>query len=272
MWLALIGAVCAGAQTCDLTETPRITAIVNAGSFLPGPSAMNTIVTLGGANFQKPGQSRAAGALDLAGNRFPVELGCIAVEIAGQRAPLIYVDPTQINTQVPALASPGDVDVRVIANPGRDNERRSEPFRLQIGDQAPAFFRLLPTPCVAAVFANTATVAADPDLLPNVIGARAGQIISMFATGFGRTEPVFQAGEIVTAAAPLAKRVQVEINNSAAPDDHVLYVGLAPGSISGLYQINFRIPATLRGNSHNAIRVRIGEQLSPEGVTLFVAP
>jgi uncharacterized protein (TIGR03437 family) len=232
---------------------------------------MNTLVSIFGANFQKPGQSRAAGASDLTANGFPNELACVGVEIAGRRVPLAYIDPTQINVQVPTLATTGDTEVRVVINPGRSNEQRSAPFRLQIAEFAPAFFRLWPTPCVAALFAGTAQVAGDPGLLPGTVGPHVGDVITMFATGLGATDPVYQAGELPGSAARVTRRVQIEINGQPSPDDHVLYAGVVPGSISGLYQINFKIPIGTRGNSHNTIRVRVGEQLSPENTILFVA-
>jgi uncharacterized protein (TIGR03437 family) len=258
-------AACAAGQTCDLSGTPRITAAVNAASLFTGPVAMNTLVSIFGSNFQQPGQSRAVGVEDLADGR-----SCVAVEIAGRRVPVIYIDPTQINVQAPALAETGDVEVRVIANPGRENERTSEPFRLQIAEFSPAFFKLWPTPCAAAVIAGTAQVTGDPALLPDVLPSYVGDIITLFATGLGVTDPVYQAGEIPGGAAAVTRRVQIEFNGITAPDDHVLYAGLVPGSISGLYQINLRLPVGIRGNSHNTIRLRVGQQLSPGDVTLFV--
>jgi uncharacterized protein (TIGR03437 family) len=269
--LALASVWPVAAQTCDLTETPRITTIVNAASFLTGVSSMNAIVSLGGSNFQRPGQSRAAGAADLAAGRFPTELGCIAVDIDGVRAPLIYVDFTQINAQVPTFAPPREAQVRVIANPGRENELRSAPFLLQVRDQSPAFFRLLPTPCIASVLVD-GVLSGDPALLPNVRGVKAGEVVSLFATGLGQTDPVWQAGEIPNAAARVVRRVQVEFNDQPIPDDHVLYAGLVPGSISGLYQINIRIPRGINTNAHHTVRVRISDSLSLGASTLFVAP
>jgi uncharacterized protein (TIGR03437 family) len=270
--LSLGGSCLVHAQSCDLTERPRITAIVNAASFQTGPVAVNSIITLHGANFQKPGQSRAAGTADLADGRFPTELACVSVDIGGRRAPLIYVDPTQINAQVPTFGDPQDLQVRVVANPGRGNEIASDPAPLQIVEQAPAFFRLLPTPCIAAVFPESGQISGDPALLPNVRGARVGEIVVLFATGLGFTDPVWQSGEIPSAAAQVTRRVQIEVNGVAAPDDHVLYSGLVPQNISGLYQINLRIPPGMRANSHNTVRLRIGERLSADSTTLYIAP
>lgn len=269
LWTALV--LPAAAQTCDLTETPRVGGIVNAASFISGVTSINAIVSIGGSNFQRPGQSRAAGALDVAGGRFPTELGCIAVDVDGVRAPMIYVDATQINVQVPTFAPPREAQLRVIANPGRENERRSDPVLLQIREQSPGFFRLLPTPCIASVLTD-GVVSGDPALLPNVRGVRVGEIVSLFATGLGQTDPVWQAGEIPNAPARVVRRVQIEFNDNAIPDDHVLYAGLVPGSISGLYQINIRIPGGVAPNAHHTVRVRIGDSLSFGGSTLYVAP
>lgn len=267
----------APAQECGLTATPRIRTIQNAASYEERPIAANTLISVYGSNFQAPGGVRVVTQddLDANGNRFPNELACIAVEIAGRRAPILYVQVDQVNIQVPTMGDLGPVPVVVIANPGRPNELRSQAFHIEMAAASPGLFRFFPTPCVAARFPD-GTPAADPTLVPGV-GARkpaVGDIVSIYATGLGLTEPIFQAGEVTPLeAVHLRDQVTVELEGVAMDPEDVLYAGLTPGSITGLIQVNIRIAATARRNAENRIRVRIGGFASQgTAVTIPIAP
>lgn len=261
----------AAEQNCNLTTTPRVTSIRHGASFLEGPFALNTMITLGGSGFQRPGQNFTVEGQDLLDNRFPTQASCIAVEVGGRRAPITYADAVQINAQIPTLGDLGPVPVRVIANPGQPNELRSDAVNITLVENAPAFFRLLPTPCIAGVFQDGA-ITGDPSLLPFTKGAKAGEILSLYATGLGVTEPVYQAGEVPPAIAQVTMPIQLEWNGVVMDSRDILYVGLAPGNITGLYQINIRVPAVARPNVHNELRIRQGSRLSPENTTLYIAP
>ncbi|MBK5293687.1 MAG: hypothetical protein JJE04_18665 [Acidobacteriia bacterium] len=257
---------------CELTETPKVTALRNGASFVDGPVSLNTMISIGGTGFQAPGASRAVAGSDIVDGKFPAALGCIAVEIGGRRAPLTFVNYGQINAQVPSITDLGQVSVRVIANPGEANEKRSEPFMMTLQQTSPAFFRFLPTPCIAAVDAVTGQLAGDPDLLPGVKGSKVGDLISLFATGLGETLPFYQAGEISSGLSRLKDTVQIDWQGTMLRAEDILYAGLAPNSISGLYQINVRVPSTARVGVHNNLKIIAGGVLSPDGTTIYVAP
>ena len=255
---------------CTLTQAPRITTVKNGASFEEKAIGMNTMLSVGGANFQAAGASREAGRGDIIDGKFPAELGCVAVEIDGRRAPLTYVSANQINVQAPSNTGVGSVPVRVIANPGRTNELRSDVFNVQAASHAPAIFRYLPSTNAAAQFANSAVPAADPALVPGARKPRVGEIITVYLTGLGPTNPVYQAGEIPMAAAPSRDPVTVEFNGTVMSSTDVLYVGVSPQSISGLYQANIRIPTNARPNADNTIVFRIGSLASQPGVVIPV--
>lgn len=263
------------AESCNLTERPTITTVVNAASYLSSGFAANTLVTIGGRGFQPPGSNQAVEAIDLVDRKFPNSFACVAVEVGGRRAPVSFAGPSQINVQIPTVNTGTAVPVRVIANPGTSNERASDPVNINVVDYSPAFFRLLPTPCIVALNQD-GSLSGDPTLFTSlpVKGARVGEVVSMFATGLGLTEPVWQAGEIIGNQTPVRRRadISVEFNGTRLPDDQVTYVGLAPNLVSGVYQINIRIPANARTNQHNEVRIRAGSTLSPENTTLLVIP
>ena len=137
---------------------------------------------------------------------------------------------------------------------------------------SPAFFRFLPSLSIAAVDAVTGQSSGDPAVVAGARGARAGDVVSLFASGLGETQPFFQAGEIASGLARMKDAVQIEWQGTVLRTEDILYAGLAPGAISGLYQINVRVPATARAGAANVVRIRAGGVLSPEGTTIYVAP
>jgi uncharacterized protein (TIGR03437 family) len=260
------------AAECNLTGAPRVTSVRNGASFLEGSFALNTMISIAGSGFQPAGVSIAASEADIYEGRLTPQLACVAVEIAGERAYVTYADAGQINAQIPTVTALGSVPLRVILNPGTANERRSEPFAITLADYAPGLFRFLPSPAVAAVFASAGGLAGDPAAVPGAAKPRIGDVISIYATGLGVSEPVYQAGVLLgRAVAPRARdEVTVIFNGRVMDAADVLYVGLTPGSITGLWQINLRVPAFAAPGADNSVAVRVGGVSSPAGVFLPV--
>lgn len=255
-------------QNCNLSATPRITRTRNGASLAEGPFASNGMLIIDGTGFQAPSKDFAVDTLDFVDDKYPSSASCVAVEIAGRRAPITYVSAEQINVQIPTTTEQGSFPVRVIANPGQTNERRSDAVNIQLVDAAPAFFRLLPSEAAAAVMLD-GSIAGNPAQFSFAKAPKPGDTIILFATGLGFSDPVYQAGEIATAVAKLRQNAIVEWNGTALSAADVTYVGLAPFSISALYQINLKIPANARMDADNQIRIRIGNRTSPE-VKLYV--
>ncbi|MGH9783559.1 MAG: hypothetical protein ACRD88_05185 [Terriglobia bacterium] len=251
---------------CALTGTPAITGVVNSGSF-QAAVAPNSIVTIFGSGFAPQGTSRAVGRLGINETRYPTELACVAVEVAGVRAPVTFVNPTQLNAQLPSLTITGPVEVRVILNPGRPNEIRSVALAVPIQERAPAVFTFSGS-SIAAQHSDYVPVA-DPAVIATGRPARPGDLIILYGTGFGLTVPAFQAGEITDRTALLRDPVTVNIGGVSVRPEDVLYAGLAPGSISGLYQFNVRIPATVRLGDLPVVIV-VGGARTQMGVTIPV--
>jgi uncharacterized protein (TIGR03437 family) len=223
---------------CSISQRPMLRNVVNGASFQPGV-ALNSYITIYGSGFS-PSLKRQAGAGDIRDNKFPAELACIAVEIAGRRAPIGYVQSDQINAQAPTITDQGPVQVRVIANPGRPNELRSDVGTVQMSELQPALFTF--DGASAAARHADGTIVGDPARIPGSTPARPGETITLFGTGFGVSEPVYQAGEIPMAAARLRDPVGVTIGGVTLAAGDVAYAGLSPQSVSALYQFNVRVP------------------------------
>jgi uncharacterized protein (TIGR03437 family) len=191
----------------------------------------------------------------------------VAVEVAGIRAPVTFVSPTQVNAQLPSLTVTGPVDVRVILNPGRTNEIRGEGRSVTIQERAPALFTFDGS-SIAAQHSDFAPLA-DPAVIATGRPARPGDLIILYGTGFGLTVPAFQTGEIADRTALLRDPVTVSIGGVLLRPEHVLYAGLAPGSISGLYQFNLRVPEIGRQGNLPVVVV-VGGSRTQMGITIPV--
>jgi uncharacterized protein (TIGR03437 family) len=251
---------------CALTQKPSVKAVVNGASF---QSAWNggSMISVFGANFAAAGKSRAVTAADIVAQKFPQTLGCIAVAISGQNAPLAYVQQDQINLQAPLLTSAGQASVIVIANPGAPNELRSDPFSVTTQQAfAPALFTF-DGKSIAATNAGGTALVADPSLVQNAVPAKPGDIVVMYATGLGQTTPAYSPGDIASAAAQISSPVSITVGGVAVPASDVLYAGVSPQSICGLQQINVRLPATLP-NGPAAVLLSTNGAQSPTGATI----
>jgi uncharacterized protein (TIGR03437 family) len=111
---------------------------------------------------------------------------------------------------------------------------------------APAVF-LTDTQQAAVLHAGTSILADDAH------PAKPGEVLEMFGTGLGVTDPPVPAGQPAPANPQSIARVTplVSINNA---DAQVLFAGLAPG-FAGVYQVNFAVPAGVR-TGHNTLTVR----------------
>ncbi|MCC6362272.1 MAG: metallophosphoesterase [Bryobacterales bacterium] len=182
------------------------------------------LITVYGANLA-PGDATAA-ALP-----WPSTLGGVSATASGQPVPLLFVSRGQINAQLPFDVSPtATLEVSTPSGKG------AEPMR--VADAAPAIFRV-PTQQGLA----PAIVHLDGTLVTSSAPAAAGEWVSVYLTGLGAVAPPITAGRAAPAL-PLARAtaaVRVTVGGAAA---EVSFSGLTPG-LSGLYQINLKVPAAL---------------------------
>jgi len=229
---------------CGLTQKPAITGALNGASF-QGPWSSGSLMSVFGSNFGTTGSNRVISAGDVVADKFPQSLACIAVTINGQNAPITYVQQNQINLQAPALAGVGAASIVVIANPGAPNELRSDPFTVTTQQAlAPAIFTFNGN-SIAATSADGSKIIANASVVPGGVPARPGDIIVFYATGMGTTNPGFTPGDIPLAAAQVSSPVAITVGGVSVPPADILYAGVSPQSICGLYQVNFKLPASL---------------------------
>jgi uncharacterized protein (TIGR03437 family) len=182
---------------------------------------------------------------------------------------ITYVQTDQINAQAPANLGSGPVQVRVILNPDRPSQLPSDVATVQATSHSPAFFKFGTSNSIAAQHANFDTLA-SPSVVPGARPARPGDVVLLYGTGFGGTDPTYQAGEIVGGTARLRDTPTVVIGGITLAPADVQYAGLTPQSISGLYQFNVRIPPSVTPGDV-PVSVRIGGMETP-AATIPVAP
>ncbi|MDX2151078.1 MAG: choice-of-anchor V domain-containing protein [Bryobacteraceae bacterium] len=257
---------------CRVTARPSIRAIQNSASGAPG-LAWNAIASIFGSNFAVSGRRREARG---DGDRYPDELGCVAVFVEDRQVPITYIEDGQINFQAPTLTNilSGNVRVRVVVNRGRSNEQRSDDFLVPLQVYNPALFVFQGTTSIAALNQDFSFLV-DPAVLslPGARAARPGEIVQIFGTGFGPTDPFYQPGERVPPSRQtrVTEAFTVTVGGVTLAPEAISYAGLTPGSISGLYQFNLRLPAaTPAGNV--PIVIRMAGQSTQANISIPVRP
>ncbi len=262
---------------CSQPKKPTLRTVTNGASFQP-PFSSNAMITAFGTGFQASGLKRIVGLGDLENNNtsFPTVLACVAIEVTGPgipqpvRLPIAYVQQDQINAQAPEFVGTGPVNLTVILNPDKPNEFRSDVATLNTQQAfAPAFFLYPNSTSIAAQIGGTGTTVADPSVVPGGQSVKPGEIVTLYGTGFGDTNPLVPTGQLATGAAPLTNPITVTIGGTTLSPQDVEYAGASPGAVCGLYQFNVRVPSSTP-NGDIAVTISIGGVQTQSGVTIPV--
>ena len=236
-------------------QAPAYTAdsIVNASDYSPGPFAPNSVLSIFGSNLSwYTGEFSASQSTPAA----PVALSGVEVYVDNWPAPLLYVSASQINFLIPSGETPGSVTVHVV------REGTSGPFvSLTLVDGAPALF--------GGGSGFAIATHADGTLLTDASPGQPGEIVVVYATGLGPTDPDPEAGEIPQTAAPLhwLGSLSISLNGAALPSDAIEYAGATPGCV-GLYQLNLQLPQGVAADP--VIQVSMGTQSSSGSLKIAV--
>ena len=197
------------------------------------------------------------------------------VKVGGVYAPILAVRGSQINFQVPAETPTGPNQVIVLRNcNGDEPEAASPPVTVSVERASPGFFRYT-LMIAAARFADGVPVAHN-GMIQDELGrvsrpAQAGDIISVYGTGWGPTTKSTATGELVLEAAALLPEANpmVKLGGFTVPAENILYIGAAPGA-AGLYQLNMIVPS-LPGIGDRNIELTVYGKSSPVGPAIPVA-
>jgi uncharacterized protein (TIGR03437 family) len=227
--------------------------LVSAASLMASPIAPGQIATIHGSGLGPPTavgpQLKASGLLD-------TQVAETQVLFDGTPAPLLYVQDSQINLQVPySVAGLGAVEVEV---------RRGGVVKIRgtvpVVEAAPAIF--------TTGWGTGQAAALNEDGSVNSIfnPAPRGALVTLYATGEGQTDPPGVNGK--PSVSPFPKPLLPMSLRIGGDRAEVQFVGSAPGLV-GLLQINARVPEYV-GAGNQAVELVVGIARSQPGVTIAI--
>ncbi|MEZ5366197.1 MAG: hypothetical protein R2748_28640 [Bryobacterales bacterium] len=191
--------------------------------------------------------------------RATTSLGGVQVFFDDVAAPLIYAVNGQISVFVPfSVAGKKTTNVRV-----EQNGRTSLDVSLPVVDAAPGVFTLDQSGAGQGAILNQ-----DNSLNGANNPAAIGDIVALFGTGGGQTEPAGVDGR--PAGAPLPALLLPTKAFVDGIEAEVLYAGPAPTLVEGVLQVNLRIPSGVVPRDDVPVWIMQGKEVSQAGVTVAV--
>ncbi len=213
--------------------------VVSLGDYT-SPVAAGGLVTIFGRNL---------GTTSTASAPFPVLMGGSCVTLNNQPIPLIYLNPDNIDAQIPVGLAAGryPLVVRSIAN-----QSASTVTNVTVSKYAPAVMMIGTTPAIFHL--DGGLVSADNP-------ANRDEPLVIYATGLGPTH----GGQVITGqpspASPLAVTdpVSLYFGNPLYKQAGIIvdWSGLAPGVV-GVYQINARVPGFHISGDALPVTIKVG--------------
>ena len=249
--------------------------VEGAGLSVPPVTTLSVggIASVFGAGFGGPATFASIGQGDLVNGALPAQFMGVCVKVSGVKSPIFGVSDTQVNFQVPAVSG-NSASVEVAANCGTSHELASTGLSAQIAAAAPEFFYFQTNqdghnPVAAVDSLNNAYTGAA-NLFPGggTQPAQPGEYITVYATGFGATNPSVAPGVLAPGLARVSAPFTVFLNGQPLASANILYAGTTPSS-AGLYQLDFQVPANAP-NGDLSLAIKIGGIASPAGAYITV--
>ena len=180
----------------------------------------------------------------------PTSLGGVEVLFDGVAAPLLFAGPNQINAVVPYRVLTARSVVQIVTPSGTISGLAisNRPSQPEIFLAPPAAGQ--PDGLAAAINeAGSVNSAKNP--------AKPESVVSIWVSGFGNV------GNVPVSVVTLQESLYLSLE--------VQYVGQAPDLVTGLYQINFRLPAAAAPMSMLWFGLQVGDALSV-GAFVYVKP
>ena len=201
--------------------TPTVASMVNGASFTQGaPVAPGSLATIFGTGFAP---QIYASTIPL-----PTRLSGVSVIVNGRAAPLVFINPTQINFQMPFETPPGPV--KVIAE---TNGVPSASFTFQVQPVEPGLFVAL----------NNADGSPNGPAHP----ASPGDFLVVYMTGQGPVSHPVLDGIPTPNPPPLFTATKPYTAKIGQTNADVTFLGLSPG-FAGLAQADVQVPQLAEGS------------------------
>jgi uncharacterized protein (TIGR03437 family) len=243
-----------GAYAFLPVSLPPIASVDSGASFIPSSVAPGQIIAIHGSTI---------GPLDAASSVLDPS-GLVDTMLAGTRvlfdgvaAPLLYTSAQQILAVVPYLLS-GQATTHVEIE---FNGEKSPAVDIPVATSAPGIFTLDSSGQGQACILNQ-----DYSLNSASTPAGRGSVIAIYGTGEGQTDPPGVDGLLASdeLRTPILA-VSVTIGGQSA---QVLYAGSVPGLVSGIFQVDARVPDGINSGSAVPVILTVGNASSAAGVTV----
>jgi uncharacterized protein (TIGR03437 family) len=227
---------------------PYLYTATNGASFASGSmAARGSIYTLWGWGMSHDNPANAP-SLPL-----PASLNAAKVVVTSggvdYTCPTFYNSQRQVNFQLAVEAPLGSAQLSLVMGSTRSNARP-----IEVMNTDPGVFQIFDGSGSGAVIFQ------DGGLVTASRPAQAGDILSVFATGLGPTNPPQPPSGQAAGVGTLYQTSSPVTVTVASRNAEVLFSGLAPTFV-GLYQINIRVPAGL-GSGPQPLTVSVGASTS----------
>ena len=229
-----------GQSDAFLIKIPHPPVLVGASDAFTGQpgTAPTTWTALYGSNLNSSTRTWDGA---ISGTRLPTALDEVRVTINGQPATIYFVSPGQVNILAPLDTTTGNVQLALTNRYGS-----SPTIQINKANYLPAFYAPFGETSglrVTAVGLDGAYVG-KPGVDPRVTrGAKPGEILQIFATGFGPTNPPAPSDSTFVGAPEVVNPPRITIGGKDAT-----FVGKGNLVAPGLYQFNVTIPDLADGD------------------------
>lgn len=253
---------------------PAVTALpsINTGGVVAHGTKSTTIapgswVNIYGTNLSTTTRFWNADTEIINGN-LPTSLDGVSVKVNGKAASVYFISPGQINIQAPDDTATGTVSVTITNASGT-----SSSVSAVLAPVGPAIFTLDSKYAAAYIPAATGFYLPGTPFAYDLLGkagtfafntraVKKGEVLVLYGTGFGPTNPVVPAGKVYAGAAKTITDVTVLIGGVSLS---------VPAYITGagVYQFNVTIPQTVAVGD-NTLQVIVNGVPTPAGTAITV--
>jgi uncharacterized protein (TIGR03437 family) len=246
--------------TAPVVTTPTVAAVQNAASSIPTAVSPGLNILIFGLNM---GPATLTPFVVGANGALATTVAGTQVTFDGVPAAIVYTRNTLVSVMVPYEVA-GRVSTALVVT---YNGVSSTALPLRVVDTQPGIYTLTQTGSGQGAILNqngSVNGTGSPEAV--------GNYIQIFGTGEGQTSPAGVDGALLPSRLPLPTpnaAVSVTIGGVAVPATDINYAGEAPGLISGVFQVNAKIPAGV-GPGPVPVVIRWGGVASQANVTVSV--
>jgi uncharacterized protein (TIGR03118 family) len=238
----------------SISANPNAASVDNAAQ-VGGGVAPNTYLSIYGTNLAATKRNWAAADFGANGTTLPTSLDGVSVMVNGEPAYICYISPVQINVLTSAdLPTAGRVTVQVSSG-----ALTSSLLQVSMQALAPSFFLFDAAGHVAATHADNTPVGTATST-PAGTPAKPGELIVLYANGFGPTIPPAANGQLQTVPALLAQYPTIQFNGA---NGTIAWGGL---SATGLYQFNLTVPSAVEDGDISVTAITTGVRTPNNGL------